>query len=91
MRKIARILCSQLSPLEQLEQLKQIGQTKIEPGLFYFFSHSKILGKGRHQNIEKFYQKLAQIDPEKEEAEYCAREQLDEIVQFIQSTTTFTH
>lgn len=91
MRKIASILCSQLSPLEQLEQLKKIGQTKIEPGFFYFFSHSRIFGKGRHQNIEKFYRKLAQIDPEKEQTEYFAKEQLDEIAQFIQSTTTFTH
>ncbi|CAM2844336.1 serine/threonine protein kinase [Legionella steigerwaltii] len=91
MRTIARILCSQLSPLEQLEKLNQIGQAKIEPGFFYFFSHSKVLGKGRHQNIEKLYRKLAQIDPEKEQTEYFAKNQLDEIAQFIQNTTAFTY
>ncbi|WP_454782660.1 protein kinase domain-containing protein [Legionella sp. WA2022007384] len=91
MRKIAGILSSALSPLEQLEQLHQIGQSKTTTGFFYFFSHSKILGKGRHENMEKLYQKLAQIDPEKEQDEYFAKAQLDEITQFIQETATFTH
>ncbi|WP_233590474.1 protein kinase domain-containing protein [Legionella qingyii] len=91
MRKIASILSSSLSPLEQLEQLHQIGQSKMTAGFFYFFSHSKILGKGRHENIEKLYQKLAQLDPEKEQDEYFAKAQLEEITQFIQNTATFTH
>ncbi|QMT59059.1 protein kinase [Legionella sp. PC997] len=91
MRKIGRILSSSLSPLEQLEQLHQIGQAKTTAGFFYFFSHSKILGKGRHKNMEKLYEKLAQIDPEKEQDEYFAKTQLEEITQFIQTTATFTH
>ncbi len=91
MRKIANILNSSFSPLEQLEQLQQIGQLKTTAGFFYFFSHSKFFGKGRHENMEKLYQKLAQIDPEKEQTKYFAQTQLEEITQFIQSTTTFTH
>ncbi|MCW8444826.1 protein kinase [Fluoribacter gormanii] len=91
MRKIASILSSPLSPLDQLQQLHQLGQSKTTAGFFYFFSHSKIWGKGRHENIEKLYQKLAQIDPEKEQNEYIAKTQLEEITQFIQNTATFTH
>nr|WP_238584160.1 protein kinase [Legionella tucsonensis] len=91
MRKIAGILSSRLSPLEQLEKLQQIGQSKTTAGFFYFFSHSKFFGKGRHENMEKLYQKLARIDPQKEQTEYLAKTQLDEITQFIQNTTTFTH
>ncbi|KTD68411.1 serine/threonine protein kinase [Legionella steelei] len=91
MRKIASILCSNLSPLQQIEQLHKIGQVKIAPGLFYFFSHSKVVGKGRHQNIEELYKKLAQIDPQKDQKEYFAKKQLDEIAQFIQGTNSFTH
>ncbi|AWN72498.1 protein kinase [Legionella anisa] len=91
MRKIAGILSSRLSPLEQLEKLQQIGQAKTTAGFFYFFSHSKLLGKGRHENMEKLYQKLARIDPQKEQTEYLAKTQLDEITQFIQNTRTFTH
>ncbi|MCW8417504.1 protein kinase [Fluoribacter dumoffii] len=91
MKRIAHILSSTASPIEQLEQLKQIGQSKIAPGLFYFFSHSKVLGKGRHENIEKLYQKLAQINPEQNQTEYCAKTQLDELSEFIRSTPNFTH
>lgn len=91
MRKIAGILSSTLSPLKQLEKLQQIGQSKTTAGFFYFFSHSKFFGKGRHENMEKLYQKLARIDPQKEQTEYLAKTQLDEITQFIQNTTTFTH
>ncbi|WP_131778034.1 protein kinase domain-containing protein [Legionella bozemanae] len=91
MRKIAGILSSTLSPLEQLEQLQQIGQAKTTAGFFYFFSHSKFFGRGRHENMEKLYQKLARLDPQKEQTEYLAKTQMDEITQFIQNTTKFTH
>ncbi|KTD63815.1 serine/threonine protein kinase [Legionella santicrucis] len=91
MRKIARILSDSNSPLEQLKQLHQLGQEKTARGLFYFFSHSKIFGRGRHENIEKLYQKLAKIDPEKEQEEYLAKTQLEEIAQFIQNTHSFTY
>lgn len=91
MRKIARILSESNSPLEKLQQLQQLGQEKTEKGLFYFFSHSRIIGKGRHENIEKLYQKLANIDPEKEQEEYLAKTQLEEITQFIQKTHSFTY
>ncbi|KTD56848.1 serine/threonine protein kinase [Legionella sainthelensi] len=91
MMKIAKILNEPNSPLEKLQQLQQLGQEKTERGLFYFFSHSKIFGKGRHENIEKLYQKLAKIDPENEQDEYLAKKQLEEITQFIQHTDSFTY
>jgi hypothetical protein len=89
--KIAEILSSKASPIEQLYQLQQIGRAKTEKGFFYFFSHSRFFGKGRHENVEKLYQKLAHIDPEKEQDNYFAKTQLEEIAQFIQHTTSFTH
>lgn len=89
--KIAQILSNESTPVEKLQQLQQLGYAKTQKGLFYFFSHSKIFGKGRHENVEKLYQKLAKIDPEKEQEEYLAKTQLEEIADFIQNTTSFTH
>ncbi|MGL5741812.1 MAG: protein kinase domain-containing protein [Legionella sp.] len=91
MIKIGEILKSKESTLDKLQKLQQIGQAKTEKGFFYFFSHSKIFGKGRHENIEKLYQKIDAINPEREQEEYCAESQLDEITQFIESTSSFTH
>jgi hypothetical protein len=89
--KIAHILRSTDSPLDKLQKLQQIGHSKTEKGFFYFFSHSKFIGNGRQENVEKLYQKLAHIDPLKEQDEYFAKSQLDAITEYIQDTASFTH
>lgn len=67
---ITKIINSQEDTLKKLERMKLLGQRKIKNSLSNRYSRShffydlglKFCGKGRHENIEELYKKLADID-----------------------------
>lgn len=84
---ISQIMLSETTPIEKLQQLQKLGSQKIEKGFWNYYSHSSFFGKGRHQNVDELYHKLAKIDPDnlQNKEEYLAKNQLDDLIQFIES------
>ncbi len=85
-QSILHCLNSSISPVEKLKNLHQIGQEKTQAGFlsFNWYSRSSLFGKGRHRNVERLYQLLANLDVKNSQT-YLAQEQLAIIEEFVKA------
>ena len=64
-RKIQKLLAnSQKGLIPKLLEIKQIGQQKIKQNWFNCYSRWHFFGRGRHPNVDKFYEQLALLSVE---------------------------
>lgn len=84
--EIYTVLSSLLTPLEKLAKLKEIGHDKTK---FFanIYSKSHIFSKGRHQNVQLLYERLAKINIK---ADSNPDDELEKLNEFI-AGKSFTH
>lgn len=88
--QIRTIIRSDLSLFDKLAEIQRIGREKTQKFSFsYWYSRSSIFGRGRHENVEQLYQKLASLEKKTSEQENL--DTLNEINQFINTSRSFVH